>query len=95
MLCQVLQVIPNDDYTVYVYFSDGIIKQYDAKPLLEKGVFTILKDFNFYKEKCTVINDTLAWDRGGNYNEYECLDIDPETIYINSKTVEDPLQKTA
>ncbi len=91
----VVQVIPNDDYSVYVYFADGIIKKYDAKPLLEKGVFSVLKDLQFFKEKCTVINNTLAWDRGGNYNEYECLDIDPQSIYETGITVEDPLVHTA
>ena len=27
------------------------------------------------------MNDTLAWDIGGNRDPYKCLDIDPETLY--------------
>ena len=95
MLYDVVQVIPNDDYFVYVYFSNGIIKKYDARPLLNSGIFSILKDINFFREKCTVINNTLAWDKGGCYNEYECLDIDPCVIYEQSESIEDPLVKTA
>ncbi|TVR75097.1 MAG: DUF2442 domain-containing protein [Spirochaetaceae bacterium] len=35
MLHQVVQVIPKEDYTVYVYFADGIIKRYDVSHLVE------------------------------------------------------------
>ena len=31
----IVQVIPNEDYTVYVYFEDGKIVCYDAKTLLK------------------------------------------------------------
>ena len=42
----IVQVIPNEDYTVYVYFEDGKIVCYDAKTLLKKKVFEPLKDIN-------------------------------------------------
>lgn len=87
----VVQVIPQSDFSVFVYFSDGIIKKYDAKPLLEKGVFKKISDIKVFIERCTVMNRTLAWDISGTYDPYNCLDIDPETIYENSITVSDPL----
>jgi hypothetical protein len=34
-----------------------------------------------FKEACTVMNDTLAWDIGGNRDNTKCLDIDPDTLY--------------
>ena len=43
----IVQVIPNEDYTVYVYFEDGKIVCYDAKTLLKKKVFEPLKDIKF------------------------------------------------
>ena len=95
MLKSVVQVIPKEDYTVYVYFSTGEIKLYNARPLLEKGVFRVLQDIEFFMNRCTVMNGTLAWDRSGNYNEYDCIDIDPEVLYENSEPVEDPLEKRA
>ena len=36
MYPQIIQVVPTEDYTVYVYFEDGKIVCYDVKPLLEK-----------------------------------------------------------
>ena len=44
----IVQVIPNEDYTVYVYFEDGKIVCYDAKTLLKKKVFEPLKDINLF-----------------------------------------------
>ena len=66
MVKSVIQVIPKEDYTVYVYFSTGEIKLYNARHLPEKGVFKILEDLNFFMKRCTVMNGTLAWDRSGN-----------------------------
>jgi hypothetical protein len=92
----VLQVIPNDDYTVYIYFSNGEIRLYNAAPLLDQGIFSILKDLNFFKTRCTVLNNTLAWDRSGDYDTSNCLDLAPEHIYESSVQVQDPLiRKTA
>ena len=81
MFPEVVQVKPNDDYTVYVYFSDGKIVCYDVKPLLEKNVFKQLKEKDIFMDTCTILNDTLAWDISGNRDETSCIDIDPETLY--------------
>lgn len=92
MLHSVIQVKPTRDFKVYVYFSDGKIKLYDAKQLVGKGVFKPLVDIEFFIERCTVMNDTLAWDVAGNFDEHRCLDIDPETIYAEGLEVADPLE---
>ena len=78
---EVVQVVPNKDYTVTVYFHDGKIVLYDALDMLEKPVFQPLKDINLFVETCTILNDTLAWDIQGNGDESMCLDIDPDTLY--------------
>ena len=44
MFPQIVQVVPTEDYTVYVYFEDGKIVCYDVKPQLEKEVFEPLKN---------------------------------------------------
>lgn len=79
------------DFAVIVYFSDGIVKKYDASPLLGKGVFSQISNIDDFMDKCTILNNTLAWDIGGNYNPYTCIDIDPENIYETAETIEDPL----
>ena len=79
---KIFQVAPQDDFTVNVYFDDGRIKLYDAKPLIEKGgIFTCLGDINFFKDRCAVLNHTLAWDVNGNLDPTECIDVCPDVIY--------------
>ena len=49
---EIIQVVPHRDYTVSVYFVDGKIVTYDVKPKLDRGVFTVLKDIDFFMERC-------------------------------------------
>lgn len=95
MLHTVVQVKPTRDFKVYVYFDDGKIKLFDMRSLLGKGVFKQISDVDAFLEKCTVLNHTLAWDVGGNFDENKCIDIDPETIYSIGVEVADPLSDNA
>ncbi|MGN0482231.1 MAG: DUF2442 domain-containing protein [Lachnospiraceae bacterium] len=88
MFPTVVQVLPTDNYEVYVYFEDGKIVCFDVKPLLNKKIFEILKDKNVFLNTCTVLNDTLAWDIAGNRDEANCIDIDPDTLYAFAHTAE-------
>ena len=81
MFPKVVQVIPMENYSVYVYFEDCKIVCYDMSQMIEKEVFRPLKDITVFKETCTVMNDTLAWDIKGNRDSTNCLDIDPDTLY--------------
>ena len=78
---QIVQVVPFEDYTVDVYFDNGRLVRYDVRPFLADGVFKRIADSSTFINTCTILNDTLAWDIAGNRNEYECIDIDPETLY--------------
>ena len=90
MFHKVVQVMPTNDYKVYVYFADGKVKLFDAKDIVTKGVFRQLQDINVFKNGCTVLNDTLAWDIAGNFDSNNCLDLDPEELYNSSPEVEEP-----
>lgn len=90
MFHQVIQVLPTKDYKVYVYFADGKIKLFDASSLVEKGIFRKLKDIELFIKSCTVINGTLGWDIKGNRDTSECLDLDPENLYVNCDDVAEP-----
>lgn len=81
MFPEIVQVVPNENYTVRVYFEDGKIVLYDVSPLLEKEIFRPLIDKNIFVNACTIINDTLAWDLEGNRDSSKCIDIDPERLY--------------
>lgn len=91
MICSVVQVKPTNDFKVYVYFNDGRIKLYDMSPFIGKGVFKPLESADFFVERCTVMNDTLAWDVAGTFDPHQCIDIAPETIYADGIEITDPL----
>ena len=94
MLKRVIQVKPNFDFTVYIYFNDGKIKLYDMKPFLNKGVFVQISDVDNFLNKCTVMNGTLAWDLSGKFDPTNCIDMDPESIYMTAVDVaDDPLEQ--
>lgn len=77
----VVQVLPLDNFHVQVFFSDGKIVDYDATENLQYDIFKPLKDIEKFKDTCTVLNNTLAWDLSGNRDVSDCIDIDPFTLY--------------
>ena len=95
MIRTVIQVLPKDDFKVYVYFDDGKIKLFDMAHLIGQGVFQKISHLNDFIEKCTVLNGTLAWDLDGKFDGYNCIDIAPETIYEKGQDVSDPLGNSA
>ena len=79
---EVYQVVAGKDYKVYAYLNDGGIREFDVEPLIKQGgVFQKIKNIDVFKNTLTVLNGTVAWDVAGNRNEYECIDIDPMTIF--------------
>lgn len=89
----VVQAVAGKNFFVYAYCNDGAIRQLDIKPLIKKGgVFQQLSDYNFFCERLTIINDTVAWDIAGNRDETACIDLDPFFIFETAKIVDDPLK---
>ena len=77
----VVQVIPLDNYHVQVFFDDGKIVDYDTTQDLKSSIFEPLRNIENFKNTCTVMNGTLAWDISGKMDESDCIDIDPFTLY--------------
>lgn len=90
MFHKIIQVYPTDEYKVYLYFTDGKVKLFDAKELVNQGVFQPLKNIDKFQETCTVLNDTLAWDLSGKRDPSDCLDLDPEELYESCPDVKEP-----
>ena len=65
----VVQVIPLDNYHVQVFFDDGKIVDYDTTQDLKSSIFEPLRDIENFKNTCTVMNGTLAWDISGKMDE--------------------------
>ncbi len=89
----VVQAVAGPDRTLYAYFSDGQIKQYDMSPAIARGgVFAPLADADFFTDRLTVMNDTVAWDTSGRFDPRNCIDIDPFEVY-SAASVPDPLER--
>lgn len=89
----VVQVLPTSEFKVYVFFDDGAIRLFDVSPFLDRGVFRKISNIESFKEKCTVMNGTLAWDLSGVFDPSNCIDIDPATIYQDGVSTQDPLSQ--
>jgi hypothetical protein len=74
----VVRAVAGPGRTVYAYFSDGKISQYDMTGEIERGgVFAQLADDAFFSERLTVMNGTIAWGD----DPRSCIDVDPLTVY--------------
>ena len=70
-----IRVVPKDDFSLELWFDDGTHRLFDAKPYLERGVFTRLKDPEKFRQ-AFVAFDTVCWPGE--------IDIAPETLYDRS-----------
>lgn len=68
----VTAVVPREDYTLDVCFSDGSQKRFDVKPLLDYPVFKPLNDLSVFMS-VRVAFDSVAWG--------DDIDIAPESLY--------------
>jgi len=68
---------PLADYSLLLTFADGSKKIYNAKPLLEKTIYSDLKNRAFF-EKAKVSCGTVVWN--------DDIDIAPEHLYECSVT---------
>ena len=72
---EAIKVIPNDDYTLTITFDNGEIRIFDIKPYLDKGIFTELKNMEYFK-KVKVDDMTISWNNK--------QDICPDILYEDS-----------
>lgn len=74
----VKEVQPKNDYTMLLTFADGSERVYNARPLLEKKLYSRLHNLSFFlaaKAEC----GTVVWN--------DDIDIAPEHLYECSKPV--------
>ena len=75
---RVTAVVPNDDYTLTLTFTNGEVRRYDMKPWLDRGVFRELQNIGYFR--CArVAFGTVEWP-----NEQ---DLCPDMLYLNSVPV--------
>lgn len=75
----VIRVVPREDLSLELWFNTGDHRLFDARPYLNRGVFTRLQDVALFKQAFVSL-DTVCWP--GN------LDIAPETLFDRSVAIE-------
>ena len=80
----VIKVVPTNNYELIIYYETGEVKIYDVKPLLNLGIFKLLKNkklFNTVRPSANTIEWPNAINKPGYCSE---IDIAPETLYYDS-----------
>ena len=86
MTPKVVQVMPQDDFSLLLLFDNGDEKLFDAKPYLNKGIFKELRDVHYFK-KVTLFFGGIQWPHEQDFG--------PDTLYVESRKVtEDTLLTT-
>ena len=64
---KVLSVKPLPNFELELRFDTQEVKVFDTKPYLEKGVFTELKDPEYFA-RVAVFLDSVAWPNGQDFD---------------------------
>ncbi len=72
---RIKRVLPSEDYTLELVFTNGEERVYDCSSLLEFGVFEELRDKRYFKQ-ASVEYGTVVWPHE--------QDICPDTLYEDS-----------
>lgn len=75
-MVEVTAVRPLENYRLELTFNNGERRVFDAAPYLDRGIFTQLKDTQYFR-KARVSLGTVTWPGE--------QDFAPETLYIDSK----------
>ena len=77
---KVVAVKANEDFSLDLKFNDNSLRRFDARPYLDSGVFSELKDISYFKQ-VSIAYGTVQWPHE--------QDISPDTLYIESRPIED------
>jgi len=72
---RVINVKPEQNFTLMVTFNNGEQKSFDVKPYLEIGMFKELKDESMFNSVKPFLG-SIQWSNG--------LDLCPDTLYLES-----------
>ena len=75
---RVIAVKPLDNYCLELQFTNKERKLFDVKPYLSIGIFQELQDTSLFNG-IRAFNGSIVWPND--------LDLDPDTLYVDSKPV--------
>jgi len=74
-MIKVTNVKPVSNYCLELSFSNNEVRLFDVKPYIGKGIFTELKNEDYFKQ-VTLQLGSIAWKNGQDFS--------PETLYLKS-----------
>ena len=81
MICRMIKVTtvkPLEDHHLELGFNTGETRIFDVRPYLDKGIFTELRDPNYFRSVRLAFG-SIAWP-----NEQ---DFGPESLYVESQPI--------
>jgi hypothetical protein len=75
---KVIVVKPLENYILQLEFDSNEIRFFDVKPYLNKGIFSDLKDENYFRNVRTNFG-SITWKNGQDFS--------PETLYLKSSSL--------
>ncbi len=76
MMIRVTAVRAMDDYQLELSFNTGETRLFDARPYLEKGIFTELKDVSYFRSVRLAFG-SIAWPHQQDFG--------PDSLYAESR----------
>lgn len=70
------EILP--EYQIKVVFANGKKGIFDVKPYLDKGIFTELKDYGYFRN-ARIEYSTITWTHGQDFS--------PKTIELRMKKI--------
>ena len=88
---KIINVVPNDNYTLTVYFDNEEVKVYDMSNYLF-GMFEVKKKKNKFKEVFIDQSGNIAWDIDKHIDSSihwnNRIDLCKDAVYIESKPLD-------
>jgi len=72
----VTQVAPIDSCRLVLTFAHGETRVFDVSPYTDKGIFTELRDSNYFR-KVSLVHGGIEWPNG--------QDLSTDTLYLRSE----------
>ena len=91
---RIVDVVPNDDFTLTITFDNGERRCLDVSPLLKPNtVFETFMDINAFRRVYLDDNHCISWDIDPNVDSNEVwnnkVDLCPDCCYVDSVLITD------
>lgn len=89
---KIVNVVPNNDFTLTLSFDNGERRLYDVRPLLKKGtVFETFADFANFRRVYLDEQNCVSWDIDPTVDSKKVwsnkVDLCPDGCYIDSEPI--------